>query len=115
LERRGLTCPAVRYQKLIATRLGAIADHGDPGRFGAYFPAYLLKCLQDWFHHHGEELYDELKHIRNALDQVLASARLAAAVQLDAQHIELLASTYRLIHGRRAQREKSDDRQLPLF
>ena len=37
-------------------------------------PNYLLKCLQDWFQHHGDELYDELKHIRNALDQILASA-----------------------------------------
>jgi hypothetical protein len=35
LERRGLTCPAVRYQKLIAARLGDIAAHGDPARFGA--------------------------------------------------------------------------------
>jgi len=123
LEHRGLTCPAVRYQKLIATRLGDIAVHGDPSRYGApglsssngYFPAYLLKCLQDWFQHHGEELYDELKHIRNALDQVLASAHFAAAVQCDAHHTDMLAATHRLIHGRRSQREKPDDRQLSLF
>ena len=115
LEHRGLTCPAARYQKLIAARLGDIAVHGDPARYGAYFPAYLLKCLQDWFQHHGDELYDELKHIRNALDQVLASARFAAAVQRDAQHTELLAATHRLIHARRPQREKTDGRQLLLF
>jgi hypothetical protein len=93
----------------------AIAVHGDPARYGAYFPAYLLKCFQDWFHHHGEELYDELKHIRNALDQVLASVRFAAGVQRDAQHSELLAATHRLIQARRVQRNKTDDRQLPLF
>ena len=115
LEHRGLTCPAARYQKLIATRLGDIAAHGDPARFGAYFPAYLLKCFQAWFQHHGEELYDELKHIRNALDQVLASAHFAAAVQCDAHHTDMLAATHRLIHGRRSQREKPDDRQLSLF
>jgi len=115
LEHRGLTCPAARYQKLIAARLGDIAVHGDPARYGAYFPAYLLKCLQDWFQHRGEELYDELKHVRNALDQVLASAHFAAAVQCDAQHTELLAATHRLIHGQRSQREKPDDRQLSLF
>jgi len=115
LEHRGLTCPAARYQKLIAARLGDIAVHGDPARYGAYFPAYLLKCLQDWFQHRGEELYDELKHVRNALDQVLASAHFAAAVQCDAHHTELLAATHRLIHGQRSQREKPDDRQLSLF
>ncbi len=65
--------PAAETQTLIATRLGDIAAHGDPARFGTYFPAYLLKCLQDRFQHHGEEPDDELKHIRNALDQALAS------------------------------------------
>lgn len=115
LERRGLTCAPARYQALVGDRLAQIAVHGDPARYGAYFPAYLLKCLQDWFQHHGDELYDELKHIRNALDQVLASACLASAVQLDAKHVELLVSLHRLIHRRRTQREKPDDRQLPLF
>lgn len=115
LERRGLTCSATRYQALLAVRLADIAVHGDPARYGAYFPAYLLKCLQDWFQHHGDELYDELKHIRNALDQVLASARFAASVQRDAHHTELLAATHHLIQARRAQREKPDDRQMPLF
>ncbi|MEP6956785.1 MAG: hypothetical protein ABI883_08155 [Chthoniobacterales bacterium] len=115
LERRALTCSAQRYHALVAGRLGDIALHGEPARYGAYFPAYLLKCLQDWFQHHGDDLYDELKHIRNALDQVLASARFAAAVQRDAQHTELLAATHRLIHARRPQRENTDGRQLSLF
>jgi hypothetical protein len=115
LERRALTCSATRYHALLADRLADIAVHGDPARYGAYFPAYLLKCLQDWFQHHGDELYDELKHIRNALDQVLASTHFAAGVQRNAQHTELLAATHRLIQARRAQREKPDGRQLPLF
>jgi hypothetical protein len=115
LEGRALTCPAARYHALLAERLVDIAVHGDPARYGAYFPAYLLKCLQDWFQHHGEGLYDELKHIRNALDQVLASARFAARVQRDAQHTEILAATHRLLQAHRAQREKPDGRQLSLF
>ena len=115
LARRGLTCSARRYHELVADRLADIALHGDPARYGAYFPAYLLKCLQDWFQHHGDQLYDELKHIRNALDQVLASARLAAEVRPDAQHTESLAATHRLLRAHRAQREKSDGRQLSLF
>lgn len=115
LERRGLTCSAKRYHALVADRLAEIARHGDPARYGAYFPAYLLKCLQDWFQHHGEPLYDELKHIRNALDQVLASARFAATVQRDAREVELLASAHRLIRAQREKRSKSDGRQLSLF
>jgi hypothetical protein len=115
LERRGLTCPAARYRALIADRLDAIAAHGDPARYGAYFPTYLLKCLQDWFDHHGEELYGELKHIRNALDRVLASASFAAKVQCDAQHVDLLAATHRLIRAEREMRQNVDARQMSLF
>lgn len=116
LERRGLTCSPTRYQSLIADRLDAIAAHGDPARYGAYFPAYLLKCLQDWFQRWGDELYAELKHIRNALDQVLASARFAARVQRHAQHIDLLVATHRLLHAQRSQRDAHPDaQQLPLF
>jgi hypothetical protein len=115
LERRGLTCSAQRYHALVADRLAQITVHGDPARYGAYFPTYLLKCLQDWFQHHGEELYDELKHIRNALDQVLASVRFATAIQRDAKQVELLASAHRLIHAQREKRQKVDGHQLSLF
>jgi hypothetical protein len=115
LERRGLTCSAARYRGLLADRLAVIAAHGDPTRYGAYFPAYLLKCLQDWFDHHGDELYGELKHIRNALDQVLASAKFAATVQRDAQHVEFLAATHRLIRAQRDKPRDADNGQLPLF
>lgn len=115
LRRRALTCSPARYNLLIAERLEAIAAHGDPCRYGAYFPAYLLKCLQDWFQHHGEDLYDELKHVRNALDQVLTSARFAVNVQSDARHVDLLASAHRLIQARRVSHEKPDARQMALF
>lgn len=115
LEHRGLTCSAARYRALVADRLVDIAAHGDPARYGAYFPAYLLKCLQDWFQHHGDELYEELKHIRNCLDQVLASVPLATMVQRDAHHTELLAATHRLLQTQRTQPIKSDGRQLSLF
>ncbi|MBE7539508.1 MAG: hypothetical protein HS122_13985 [Opitutaceae bacterium] len=67
---------AVSLVALITDPLGDIAAHGDPSRYGPYFPAYLLKCRQYWFQHHGDELDAELKHIRNALDQILASPSL---------------------------------------
>ena len=115
LECRGLTCSAMRYRGLLADRLAVIAAHGDPTRYGAYFPSYLLKCLQDWFDRYGDDLYGELKHIRNALDQVLASTKFAATVQRDAQHVEFLAATHRLIRAQRHHPRATDDGQLPLF
>lgn len=115
LDERGLTCAPPRYRKLIDDRLQAIAAHGDPARYGGYFPSYLLKCLQDWFDRHGEELYSELKHIRNALDQLLASAHFAERVQRDARHLDLLVSTHRLIETRQASRAPAASDQLTLF
>jgi hypothetical protein len=38
LERRGLTCSAMRYQALLADRIAEIALHGDPARYGATSP-----------------------------------------------------------------------------
>ena len=122
LRHRGLTCSPARYRSMIAERLEAIATHGDPAKFAppgracaAYFPAYLLKCLQDWFLHHGDDLYDELKHVRNALDQVLASPRFAAQVQRDAHYLDILAAAHRLTQPPRTRPEKSDSGQLSLF
>jgi hypothetical protein len=115
LDERGLTCSSQRYQTLIEDRLRAIAAHGNPAAYGAYFPTYLLKCLQDFFDRHGDELYAELKHIRNALDQVLASARFAERVQRQARHLDLLVSTHRLIETRHAHRAVTPSDQLTLF
>ena len=115
LDARGLTCSPQRYQTLIEDRLHAIAAHGDAAAYRAYFPTYLLKCLQDWFARHGDDLYFELKHIRNALDQLLASARFAERVQRHAHHLDLLVSTHRLIASRQASRRDAASDQLNLF
>jgi hypothetical protein len=115
LDSRGLTCSPARYQALIAERLDVICAHGDPARYGAYFPAYLLKCLQDWFQHRSDELYAELKHIRNALDRILGSVGAASEIQLHARHVELLAATHRLLHAHRPHRVVPNAAQLSLF
>lgn len=115
LDERGLTCSPRRYRSLLDERLHAIGAHGDPVLYSAYFPTYLLKCLQDWFARHGDELYSELKHIRNALDQLLASARFAARVQSHARQLDVLVSTHRLLESRRPTRRPNADDQLTLF
>ncbi len=67
--RRGLylsTSPPA-YRCIITQRLDEIRKHGDPQRYGSFFPNYLLKTLQQWFLHNGDDLYDQLNQIRNAL------------------------------------------------
>jgi hypothetical protein len=115
LDRRNLVCSPERYRSLITDRLHAIGAHGDPACYSAYFPAYLLKCLQDFFERHGDELYGELKHIRNALDQLLASARFAARIHEQSRHLDVLVATHRHLHAQRACSGARDSRQLDLF
>ena len=116
LEQRGLPISAQRYEQLLTQRFKAIAQHGDPERYQRYFPAYLLKCLQDWFAHHGDELYEELKHIRNylysieALLQECTSQRPEDIVAPMAQAHAILKSQCRSKHSK-----KEDNRQLELF
>jgi hypothetical protein len=115
LDSRGLTCSAARYHDLIVDRFDAICCHGDPTRFGAYLPAYLLKCLQDWFGHRSDDLYAELKHIRNALDHIRSAVGSLSEAQLNARHIELLAAAHRLLHAQRKRTAASDSGQMSLF
>jgi hypothetical protein len=70
LDRRALPIAAPDYQALLTRRLDDIASHGDPKRFRSHFPTYLLKTIQDWFAHHGDELYEKLKHVRNQLHDI---------------------------------------------
>ena len=118
LEQRGLTCSADRYIQIVTARLEAILVHGDPAEYGVpcprglstgraagYFPAYLLKCLQDHFRHHGECLYDELKHVRNSLAWLMDSLPFTATPPAPhpshgpahTRHVETLAAVHRLL------------------
>jgi hypothetical protein len=121
LEHRGLFCSPHRYRALVVERLDAIRAHGvkcasldgDPARYGAYFPAYLLKCLQDFFDRHGDQLYGELRHLRNALDAVLGSLRFAEKSSAHSRQIEALAQAHRLLRAHAP--PPSDPNQMPLF
>jgi hypothetical protein len=102
LDQRGLATAPHTYRQILTQRLDAIQIHGNPDRYLAYFPAYLLKSLQDWFVHHGEDLYDQLKHIRNAcygFDALLAPCQSPAALACSAQqaHIHTLAQAHRIL------------------
>ena len=44
LDSRALRMHRQDYQRMLIVQ---ITRHGDPERYRAYFPKYLLKCLQD--------------------------------------------------------------------
>jgi hypothetical protein len=115
LERRGLFCSPRRYRALIEDRLDAIRAHGEPARYGAYFPAYLLKCLQDFFDRHGDDLYVELKHVRNALESLHGSLVFAERASEQSRRIEALAAAHRILHVSRHAPSHPDPAQPSLF
>ena len=58
-------------QQLLLLCLKQIKTHADRDKLAVYFPAYLLKSLQQYLFHHGDSLYEELKHVRNALEPLM--------------------------------------------
>lgn len=113
LDRRGLFCSPARYRTLLLARIDAIRGHGDPACYGPYFPTYLLKCLQDFFDRHDDELHAEFRHIRNALDAVLGSLRCAEKTAVQSRQIAALASVHRLLRTKIPPMD--DPTQMPLF
>ena len=114
LHQRGLPITSQAYQKLLSQRLEDIARHGDPSRFQAYFPRYLLKCIQDWFAHHGESLYEELKHIRNQLYNI--EALLHASTREPTEDIVTpRLKAHAILSVQNHRKKRSDTRQLKLL
>ena len=71
LDSRALRMHPKDYQRMLMNKLEQIYAHGDPARYRAYFPRYLLKCLQDHCHHHHETLYRELKHASYSIEEIV--------------------------------------------
>ena len=117
LEQRGLPITAQRYEQLLAQRLKAIAQHGNPERYQRYFPRYLLKCLQDWFAHHGDELYEELKHVRNYLHSIEALLQEGCTSQRAEDIVTPMAKAHAILMSQcqRKHGKKEDTRQMELF
>jgi hypothetical protein len=81
-----------------------------------YFPAYFEHAVKSWFVHHGEDLYEERKSIRNALDlRFLKGLKQAAPTGPDP--MEVLAKTNAVLATtrRRPKTQKIDDQQPDLF
>lgn len=114
LDERALQMPPQRYQSLLQQRLQDIKSHGDPKRYRQYFPRYLLKSIQDWFKWHGEDLYFELKHIRNFLPQIEESLR-AHTTQPPHCIVSPLARAHAVLAVHYSRKKHNDPKQMTLF
>jgi hypothetical protein len=114
LDKRGLPITSQAYRELLTERLDDIAKHGDPKRYQAYFPRYLLKTIQDWFAHHGEDLYEELKHVRNQLCEIEALIR-AQPTQSADDVVTPMAQAHAVLASQNHRKKRADAKQLNLL
>ena len=71
LDSQALRINPEDYRRMLLDKLEQIHAHGNPARYKAYFPRYLLKCLQDHCHHHHETLYTKLKHASYSIEEIV--------------------------------------------
>jgi hypothetical protein len=114
LDKRGLPITSQAYQKLLIQRLNDIAKHGNPARYQPYFPRYLLKTIQDWFAHHGEDLYEELKHVRNQLCDIEGLLR-SQPTQSNQDVVTPIAQAHTLLAVQCCRKKRADNKQLKLL
>ena len=118
LDQRGLPITPQSYQQLITQRLQDIQTHGVAQHQFRYFPRYLLKCIQDWFAHHGDELYEQLKHVRNQLCTIETLLQQSADSDAEPQHalITRMADAHQILKQQvYSNKISKSDKQLELF
>ena len=120
LDQHGLPITPQAYQKLITQRLQAIQTHGQEEEDFRYFPRYLLKCIQDWLAHHGDQLYQELKHVRNQLSSIekLIQQNNDDTAQNEPQHAHItrMADAHQILKQQvHAKKISKKNQQLELF
>ena len=92
------------YRHMLMDKLEQIHTHGDPAHYRAYFPRYLLKCLQDHCHHHHETLYKELKHASYSIEHILDTLQSSQP-----EHTTVLAQAHAMLR----QSHRNEDTTAP--
>ena len=104
LDSHALRMHSQDYQRMLMDKLKQIHAHGDPACYRAYFPRYLLKCLQDHCRHHHETLYRELKHASYSIEHILDHLQSSQP-----EHTTVLAQAHALL----CQKQHNKDTTAP--
>jgi hypothetical protein len=115
LHQRALHTTPLKYQQLITDIIDDISKHANPQINQLYLPAYLLKCIQQYLIHHGDALYDQLKHVRNSIDFIIHSIdpEALSTNRHNAHFIESMQQLHQITKPRES--SKSDHKQMTLF
>lgn len=102
LNRHGVSLTAESYQSRLSGIVIDAAAHFDGARV-KYLPAWLGVSVQRHFDHHEDEIYDEGKALRNAVESAVAQARGSIVRERDpVRELAQLSSVLRAARGRKA-------------
>jgi hypothetical protein len=113
-NKKAIFVPAERYQEIVMNVLVDIKRHGNMDTI-AYWPRYLLTCIQRHFTHDGERYYEEGKAAR----EVVSRLKLPSAAAPAAGFIDQLAAANAVLRSpggrQRVKKPVAESDQKELF
>lgn len=115
LNERSVTVSADRYREILKAILIDAAAHAQLDKIN-YLPAYLAKTIQAHFAHHGDEIYEEAKAIRNMVENAISIAgRQPQAAPDIAQELTKAKHLLRAARGQTKLKKTAVKEQLSLL
>ena len=101
-----------RYKAIIKARLAEIRIHGCADKARAYFPKYLLKCLQNHFLYHGDSIYEQYRHVRYSIELLLQKLPQLQQNKTQEEMIDVLSQAHFITKPVRPAKSKPKSDQL---
>lgn len=116
LNGRGVTLKPERYKEILLDIFTEIKRCGKTEAV-EFWPGYLAHCVQEHFKHHGEEIYNEGKALRNRVEFVLLGAQRATEASQGVDPVEGVAQVHQALMAgnRRKQKPARRKEQLSLL
>lgn len=111
-RQRAIHLSDARYKAIIEERLADIRIHGCADKARAYFPKYLLTCLQNHFLHRGDTLYEQYKHVRYSIEILLQKLPQLQQNKTQEEMIDVLSEAYFITKPVRRPVQRKDSNQL---
>ena len=113
-KQRAIHLSDARYKEIIQQRLREIRIHGCVRKAQAYFPRYLLKCLQNHFLYRGDHIYEQYKQVGYTIELLMQKLPELQKGKTDREMIDVLAQAYCITKAKRKTKPVCHSHQLRL-
>lgn len=110
LDKRGVTLAPARYRAILMEIFQGIKRHGETGAV-KYWPAYLMRCVQEHFRHNEDALYEEAKAVRTQVESAMRTIQRLKDATPASDPIQMLAQTRAVLQSSRRHRVKPEAAQ----